>query len=59
MLQPLPETEYDIAPEPEPPEVVTPTGVPATPVRGEFEMTNATCAAEVKVKSTGALVSLR
>jgi hypothetical protein len=59
MLQPVPETEYDMVPEPEPPEVVTPTGVPATPVLGEFVMTSETCAAAVNVNATGALDSAR
>jgi len=58
MLHPVPVTEKVTPPVPEPPDVVTVNGVPATPVGGELEMTNVACGAPVKVKATALLVWL-
>jgi len=58
MLHPVPLTEYDIVPDPEPPEVVTAIGVPALPLREALEITRAACAAAVNVKTTALLDSL-
>jgi hypothetical protein len=58
MVQPVPLTEYDIAPDPEPPVVVIVMGVPALPLREALEITSAACAAAVNVKTTALLDSL-
>ena len=58
MLQPLPATEKEYAPFPEPPDAVTLMDVPATPVRDALVITTAAWAAPANVKVTGALVSL-
>jgi len=57
-VHPVPETEYVTAPCPDPPDVVSVMGVPATPDVGALEIVRVDCAAAVNVNDTRALVAV-